>query len=250
MRRVTAEAVGSFLLVFAAGGALFVGEPAGSATLVALAAGMALAAATLVLGPISGACLNPAVAVAAAIAGRLRAREMAAYVAAQLAGATAAAALLAVLARGRAGATQEAPALLANGWGALSPGWYGMEVALVVELGLGAVLVLAWLGVSQASWWRRALLLGALQVALYLVAVPVTGAALNPARALATAWFVGGVALEQVWLFVAAPLAGAIVAALLHRAVRGRGVPRLARAGGAVATSCAALLQPVRFPTR
>jgi aquaporin Z len=235
MRRVTAEAVGSFLLVFAACGALFVGEPAGSATVVALVTGMAIAGATFALGPISGACLNPAVTVAAAIAGRLRAREMLAYVAAQLAGATAAVALLAMLVRARAGATPQAPALLANGWGALSPGWYGMEVALVVELGLGVVLVLAWLGVSQASWARRALLLGALHVALYLVAVPVTGAALNPARALAASWFVGGVALEQVWLFVAAPLTGAIVAALLHRGLRGRGVPRLARAGGTVA---------------
>jgi aquaporin Z len=236
MRRVTAEAVGSFVLVFAVGGALFVGEPRGSATLVALAAGLAVAGATAALGPISGACLNPAVAVAAAIAGRLRAKEMLNYLAAQLAGATAAVALLALLARGAAGATHHAPALLANGWGALSPGWYGAEVALVVEVGLAMVLVLAWLGVSRASWRWRALLLGALHVALYLVAVPVTGAALNPARALAAALFVRGVALQQVWLFVVAPLAAAVVAALLHRGLSARGVPRLAPPGGTVAT--------------
>jgi aquaporin Z len=236
MRRITAEAVGSFVLVFAVGGALFVGPPGGNAVPVALAAGLAVTGATAAIGPISGAHVNPAVAVAAAIAGRLGVKRMVTYVAAQLAGATAAAALLALLARTAAGATHHAPALLANGWGALSPGWYGMEVALVVELGLAMVLVLAWLGVSQASWRRRALLLGALHMALYLVAVPVTGAALNPARALAAALFVRGVALEQVWLFVAAPLAGAVVAALLHRGLRPRGVPRLAPPGGSVAT--------------
>lgn len=236
MRRVTAEAVGSFLLVLAVGGAVFLGRPGANATYVALVVGAVVAGATFWLGPISGALLNPAVTVAAAIAGRLGGRAMCACLAAQAAGANAAMAVLTVAAHQRAGATPDAPALLANGWGALSPGWYAMEVALAAELGLTCVLTFAWLGMSQRSWALRGLRLGALHVALYLVAVPVTGAALNPARALSAAAFVGGAALEQVWLFVAAPLAGAVLAGLLHRLLHGGAplrLPAATRAPGA-----------------
>lgn len=235
MRRYVAEAVGTFGVVFAGCGATVVAGARLGDTGVALAFGLALAAMTLVLAPISGAHLNPAVTVAMAAAGRIRAREVGAYVAAQLAGGVLGAALVHLIASGRAGGAPFTSDALANGYGRLSPGGYGLSAALVAEFALTAIVVLVLLSVSdahpkgglspEAAQAHRpahaitAAAVGVAYVLVHLVGMPVTKLAANPARAFGPALFAGGDALVQLWVFVAGPVLGALAAAGLHRSL-------------------------------
>ena len=235
MRRYVAEAVGTFGIIFAGCGAAAVGGARIGDTGVALAFGLALAAMTLVLAPVSGAHLNPAVTVAMATVGRLRWREIPGYIGAQLAGGVLGAGLVLVLAGGRPGGAPLAAESLATGYGRLSPGSYGLSAAIVAEIALTALLVLVLLSVSDtnpkgglsaeaAAAHRPALAVTAASVGvaytlIHLVGIPVTKLAANPARALGPALFAGGDALAQVWLFLLAPVVGGLVAAGLHRAL-------------------------------
>lgn len=235
MRRYVAEAVGTFAVVFAGCGAAAVGGPRLGDAGVALAFGLALAAMTLVLAPISGAHLNPAVTVAMAAIGRLRLRDVGPYVAAQLAGGVVGAGLVMLIAGGRPGGAPLVADTLANGYGRLSPGAYGLSAALLAEITLSAIVVLVLLSVSdahpkggltlEAAQAHRpahavtAVSVGIAYTLVHLVGMPVTKLAANPARALGPALFAGGEALSQVWLFAVGPLVGALLAAGLHRAL-------------------------------
>lgn len=235
MRRYVAEAVGTFGIIFAGCGATVVSGARLGDTGVALAFGLALAAMTLVLSPISGAHLNPAVSVAMAAVGRFRWRDVPGYIGAQLAGGVLGVALVLVLANGRAGGAPLGAESLATGYGRLSPGAYGISAAIVAEIALTALLVLVLLSVSdahpkggltaeaaQAHRSTHAISAAAVGVAytmIHLIGLPVTKLAANPARALGPALFAGGDALAQVWLFLVAPVAGAFVAAGLYRAL-------------------------------
>lgn len=235
MRRYVAEAVGTFAVVFAGCGAAAIGGARLGDAGVALGFGLALAAMTLVLAPISGAHLNPAVTVAMAAVGRLRLREVGPYIGAQLAGGVLGSGLVMVIAGGRAGGAPLAAESLANGYGHLSPGAYGLPSALVAEVALTAIVALVLLSVSdahpkgglsleaaQAHRSTHAVTAAAVGVAytlVHLVGIPVTKLAVNPARALGPALFAQGDALSQLWLFLLAPIAGALLAAGLHRAL-------------------------------
>lgn len=235
MRRYVAEAVGTFGVVFAGCGAASVGAARLGDTGVALAFGLALAAMTLVLLPISGAHLNPAVTVAMAATGRLRVRDVGPYVGAQLAGGVAGTGLVIAIAGGRAGSAASAAESLANGYGRLSPGAYGLGAALVAEIALTALLVLVLLSVSnphlrgehsleaaQAQRPAHAVTAAAVGVAytlVHLVGLPVSKLAASPARALGPALFAQGDAIEQLWVFLVGPVAGALLAAGVHRAL-------------------------------
>ena len=233
MRRYVAEAVGTFGIIFAGCGAAAVGAGRIGDTGVALSFGLGLAAMTLVLSPISGAHLNPAVSLAMATVGRLRWRDLPGYAGAQLAGGALGAGLAVVLAKGRAGGAPLAAESLANGYGRLSPGGYGLSAALVAEVALTALLVLVLLSTSdpqprggvsaevasasRPTYAVTAASVGVAGTLIHLVGIPVTNLAANPARALGPALFAGGDALAQVWLFLVAPLLGGLVAAALHR---------------------------------
>lgn len=233
MRRYVAEAVGTFGILFAGCGATVVAGARIGDTGVALAFGLALAAMTLVLSPVSGAHLNPAVSVAMAAVGRFRWRDVPAYVGAQLAGGVLGVGLVLLLAKGRAGGSPMGAESLAVGYERLSPGGYGLSAALVAEVVLTALLVLVLLSVSdahpkggltaeaaQAHRSTHAVSAGALGIAytlIHLVGLPVDKLAANPARALGPALFAGGDALVQLWLFLVAPVIGAFVAAGLYR---------------------------------
>ncbi len=235
MRRYVAEAVGTFGVVFAGCGAAAVGAGRLGDTGVALAFGLALAAMTMILAPISGAHLNPAVTVAMAVTGRFRVRDAGPYVAAQLAGAVLATGLVVAIAGGRAGGASVAAEALANGYGRLSPGGYGLGAALVAEIALTALLVLVLLSVSdvhlrgeaspEAARAQRpshaitAAAVGVAYTLVHLVGLPVTKLAASPARALGPALFAQGDAIEQVWVFLVGPVIGALVAAGVHRAL-------------------------------
>lgn len=230
MRRYAAEALGTFAVVFTGCGAAAVGGAKLGALGVAVAFGLGLGAVTLAIAPISGAHLNPAVTLAMALIGRLPRREIVPYIAAQIAGAIVAAALVATMAQGRPGGAPRIADAIANGYGTGSPGFYGPGAAAIAEAALTGIFVLVVLAAAtrggaprgprlEASPASLAIASGVAYTLIHIVGMPVTGLAANPARALGPALLAGGDALAQSWLFVLAPLAGAALAALAHRAL-------------------------------
>jgi len=221
MRRYFAEGIGTFGVVMAGCGALAFGSARLGMVGVACAFGVALAAMTVALARVSGGQFNPAVTVAMAMTGRLPWRDVGPYIAAQLAGGTAGAGVVVAIAMGRPGASPLFAESLANGYGRMSPGYYGLGSAIVAEVALTSLLVLVTLGASRRTPLAHAAGAGLAYTLVHLVGMPVTGLAANPARALGPALLAGGPALAQVWVFVFAPLAGAMLAGLAHRILHG-----------------------------
>ena len=222
MRRCVAELVGTFVLVFAGcGSAVIAGDVIGNVG-VALAFGLALLAMVQAVGPISGAHLNPAVTAAALIVGRIAPLRALAYVAAQILGSIIAAAAIFFIASGVAGGYDaSARGLAANGYGAHSPGGYDAIAAMASEALLTFILVFTVLTVTEHRVRANAasIAVGTTLVAIHLIGIPVTNTSVNPARSLGPALFVGGWALQQLWLFIVAPLLGSVCAALLHQLI-------------------------------
>jgi aquaporin Z len=219
-KRLVVEGAGTAWLVFVGCGTAVLnsGAPGSSVLAVPIAFGLALATATYVLGRFSGAHFNPAVTVGYVMAQRFPVRDLAPYIAAQVIGALAGAALLVYIASGRPGFELAASEFGANGYGDHSPGDYPLHSALAVEITMTFAFVLARMLVSngQSANLVDPLVAGVWLVLSYAVATPVTNGSLNPARSTGPALFVGDWALDQLWLFWAAPLAGGMLAGLLH----------------------------------
>jgi aquaporin Z len=240
MRRLVGEALGTFVLVFGGCGTAVLAAKVpivGVGLLgVAFAFGLSVLAGVYAIGPISGAHFNPAVSVGLACAGRFDWRELPGYVGAQLFGAIIAAGLVLALASGApAGYAVHAEGLAANGYGAHSPGGYGLGTALLAEIVLTFIFVSVILGATSkaASTVQAGLAIGLTLTLVHLVGIPITNLSVNPARSTGPALFVGGWAMAQLWLFWLAPLAGAALAGALARwlqavapeALRERGEP-------------------------
>lgn len=230
--RLTAEAFGTALLVLAiVGAALFaagVDEPADPAhdgigfVGIALAAGFALLAAIHAFGPISGGHFNPAVTVGVAAAGRMPWREVPAYVIAQCVGALIATTLIFLI--GLFGPdgwleAQRSSGFASNGFDSASPGGFGIGAAIIVEALFTAVLVLVVLGVAHPVRGTAlgGLAMGAALALIHLVLLPIDFASVNPARSLATAVYGDTDALAQLWVFLAFPVIGALLAGFAYR---------------------------------
>ena len=238
MRRYSAEAIGTFAIVFTGCGASLVGGARLGDAGLALAFGLSLAAMLFAAGPISGGHFNPAVTVAMALTRRLRWRDVLPYTAAQLGGGVLGAGAAIAMAEGRPGGAPRAAESIANGYGRLSPGFYGLGSAVIAEVVLTALFVFVYLGVSskvpaessavraqpQPSPALLPLAAGLAYTLIHLVGFQVTRVAANPARALGPALIAGGAPLAQVWLFVVAPIAGGLLAAGAHRLLH---APRL-----------------------
>lgn len=239
MRRYSAEAIGTFAIVFTGCGASLVGGAKLGDMGTAFAFGLSLAAMLFAEGPISGGHFNPAVTAAMAVTRRLPARDVLPYITAQLGGGVLGAGAALAMAEGRPGGAPRAAEAIANGYGRLSPGFYGLGSALIAEVVLTALFVFVYLGVSPkapADMTRsRAhatpsgallpLAAGLTYTLIHLVGLQVTRLAANPARALGPALLAGGLALEQVWLFFLAPIAGGLLAAGAHQLLH---APRIA----------------------
>lgn len=216
------EGAGTAWLVFAGCGTAVlsagIGAQGFNLLAVPLAFGFALVTSTYVFGRFSGAHFNPAVTVGFVIAQRFQVRDLAPYIAAQILGAVAGAALLAFVASGRPGFDLAASEFGANGYGDHSPADYPFRSALVIEVTMSFAFVLARMLMSgtKASAAIGPLVSGAWLTLSYAVTMPVTNASLNPARSTGPALFVGGWALDQLWLFWAAPLTGGVLAGLLY----------------------------------
>ncbi len=220
LHKFAAEALGTFILVlFGCGSAVLMGDQIGM-TGISLAFGLAIVAAAYGLGPISGAHLNPAVSLGALVAGRIGTGTFVAYALAQTLGALCGAAVLYLIASGRAGYDLAANGLGQNGFGPGYLGEYSLASALVFEAVMTFLFVTVILGATQkgAPAAMAGLAIGLTLAAIHLVGIQVTGVSVNPARSIGPALIVGGEALRDLWVFIAAPLAGGALAGWLHAA--------------------------------
>lgn len=223
MKKYAAELVGTFVLVFGGvGSAVLAGSHIGFVG-VSFAFGLSLLAMVYTIGPISGCHINPAVTLGVLLAKKIGTKDAIAYMVAQVVGAIIAAAVLMFIANGAAGGYDAATAGFgANGYGAHSPGQYSMVAALVAEVVLTMFLVLTVLGATdiKAPVGFAGVAIGLVLTLIHLVGIPITNTSVNPARSIGPALFVGGWALQQLWLFIVAPLIGAALAAVVYGAIR------------------------------
>jgi len=219
-QKVGAEVVGTFVLVLLGCGSIVYAREVGAistTTTVALAFGLPLMVMVAAFGRVSGGHFNPATTLGAVLAGRLAWRQVPAYVGAQLAGAVLAAAVLVGLMQGFPGF--EAGGELAQNRFGDAGGGYAAWAAFLLEMLLTAVLVVVVLAVTDARHQQPGLapvMIGLTFAAGYFVALPATGASMNPARSIGPGLLAGTDAVLQLWLFVLAPLLGATVAGLAY----------------------------------
>jgi aquaporin Z len=222
-RRMAAESLGTFWLVFGGCGSAVIAAAfpqVGIGLLgVSLAFGLTVLTMAYSIGHISGCHLNPAVTVGLSVGGRFPAREILPYVAAQLVGAVVAAALLLLIASGAPGFDLASSGLAQNGYAAASPGGYDLQSAFLIEFVLSAGFLLVILGSTddRAPLGFAPIAIGLALTLIHLVSIPITNTSVNPARSTGPALMVGGLALQQLWLFWLAPLAGGAAGALLYR---------------------------------
>lgn len=223
-RPLLAEALGTFWLVLTGCGSavLAAGFPEVGIGLlgVSLAFGLSVLTMAYTVGGISGGHFNPAVSLGLVIALRFPAAKLLPYWIAQLVGGIAAAGVLYLIVTGKADFAG-AGGFASNGYGEASPGGYGLTSALVTEVVLTAVFLVVILGstASFAPVGFAPIAIGLCLTLIHLVSIPVTNTSVNPARSTAVALFAEGPALAQLWLFWLAPLAGAVLGALVWRAL-------------------------------
>lgn len=212
-KKLVAEFIGTFTLVFLAVGTAVVGIQTHGTGFVALAFGLVLVLAVYAFGPVSGCHINPAVTIGMVLARKMPLGEAGAYWAAQVAGAIVGAGLLELMVSAF-DVTDETGNLGSNGYGTNIT----MGGAFVVEVVLTAVFVLVILLVTDkaATVGYAGLAIGAALTAIHLAGIPLTGTSVNPARSIGPALFAGGEALSQLWLFILAPLIGGLLAAVVY----------------------------------
>lgn len=223
MKKYAAELVGTFVLVFGGvGAAVFAGSHIGFQG-VALAFGLSLLVMVYTIGPISGCHINPAVTLGILLAKKIGAKDAVAYVIAQIIGAILASAVLLFIAKGLPGGYDATLAGLgSDGYGLHSPDHYSLGACFVAEVILTSFLVLVVLGSTdiKAPVGFAGIAIGLVLTLIHLVGIPITNTSVNPARSIGPAVFAGGWELHQVWLFIVAPLIGAVLAAFVYYAIR------------------------------
>jgi aquaporin Z len=224
MKKYIAEFIGTFWLVFAGCGsaifaAAFPDVGIGLAG-VSLAFGLTVLTMAFAIGHISGCHLNPAVSIGLWIGGRFNAKDLVPYIIAQIAGGIAAGGALYLIASGKEGFSLSG-GFASNGFGAHSPDNYSMVACLITEVLTTAFFLVIILGATakRAPQGFAPIAIGLALTLIHLVTIPITNCSVNPARSTGVAVFVGDWAVSQLWLFWAAPIAGAIIGALVHRSI-------------------------------
>ena len=186
----------------------------------ALAFGLTVLTMAYAIGHISGCHLNPAVSIGLWAGGRFPASQVIPYIIAQVLGAIAAGAVLFFIAGGKAGFDVTA-GFATNGFGEHSPGGYSMMAALVTEVVMTMMFLIVILGATdkRAPQGFAPLAIGLALTLIHLISIPVTNTSVNPARSTGVAVFQGGWAISELWLFWAAPIAGAILGAIVYRMI-------------------------------
>jgi aquaporin Z len=224
-QRIVAEFFGTFWLVFGGcGAAVFAGSEIGDAG-IALAFGLTVLTMVYAVGHISGGHFNPAVTVGLAMGKRFDWKDVPTYVVTQVAAAVVASFGLWVMAHGKPGFDSTTSGFASNGYGSRSPGGYAWWSVLLVELVLTAFFVYVILGVTdtRAPKGFAPLAIGLALTLIHLISIPVSNTSVNPARSIGPALFAGGDAIGQLWLFILAPLAGALIAGATYITLFGHG---------------------------
>ena len=225
MKKLLAELIGTFSLVlFGCGAAVVSGVstsgPSGIGLLgISFAFGLAVVAMAYAIGGISGCHINPAITISMLVAGKIKAGEAIQYILGQLTGATLAAGVLYVIQKGSPGFSMGEWVLGSNGWGEGYLGGYNMTSAFITEAVLTFLFLFVIFG-TTSKWGNgtmAGLSIGLTLVLIHLVAIPVTGTSVNPARSFGPAVFAQGKALTQLWLFIVAPIVGGVAAALVWK---------------------------------
>lgn len=224
MKKLSAEFFGTFWLVLGGCGsavlaAAFPGVGIGLMG-VSLAFGLTVLTMAYAVGGISGGHFNPAVTVGLATAGRFSWSQVPSHVISQVLGGIAGALVLYLIASGKADFST-AGGFASNGYGEHSPGGYSMLAALICEVVMTAFFLIIILGATDKSVPAgfAPIAIGLALTLIHLISIPVTNTSVNPARSTAVAIFVGGWAIQQLWLFWVAPIIGGVVGALVHKSL-------------------------------
>lgn len=222
MKRYIAELFGTFVLVFGGCGTAVLDAGHVGVLGVSIAFGLTLLTMAYAIGHVSGCHINPAVTIGLVVAKRHAASDLAGYIVAQLVGGLLAAALLYVIASGKSGYVLSPETLAANGYGTHSPDGYGIVAALATEIVLTALLLFVVIGATdkRAPTGFAGVPIGLALTLIHLIGIPVTNLSVNPARSIGPALVARGWAIEQLWLFIVAPVIGGVIGALAYRMLR------------------------------
>ena len=219
MKKYVAELIGTlFLVLIGCGSAVIAGQQVGFLG-ISFAFGLTVLVMVYAIGPITGCHINPAITVAMLVAKKIGSRDAVGYIIAQCLGATIGAAILLLMASGKEGYAVAANGLGQNGYGMFSPHQYSLGACFIAEVVLTFLFLFVIFGATHASAPKgfAGIAIGLTLVLIHIVGIPITGTSVNPARSLGPALLVGGEALAQLWLFIAAPLIGGILAALVWK---------------------------------
>jgi aquaporin Z len=225
MKKLISELFGTFCLVlFGCGAAAIAGGSVGAVSGlgllgISLAFGLAVVAMAYAIGPISGCHINPAISVGMLVAGKLSVKDTIGYVVAQCIGAVLGAFVLSLIIGGQVGFEAGEWAYGSNGWGEGYFGNYSMQSAFIAELVFTAIFLIVIHAVTSklGNSTMAGLAIGITLVLIHMVVIPITGTSVNPARSFGPAIFAQGLALQQLWLFIVAPLAGGIIGTLIWK---------------------------------
>jgi len=225
MKKLISELFGTFCLVlFGCGAAAIAGGSVGAVSGlgllgISLAFGLAVVAMAYAIGPISGCHINPAISVGMLVAGKLSMKDTVGYVIAQCIGALLGALVLSLILNGQSGFEAGEWAYGSNGWGEGYLGNYSMQSAFIAELVFTAIFLIVIHAVTSklGNATMAGLAIGITLVLIHMVVIPVTGTSVNPARSFGPAMLAQGMALQQLWLFIVAPLAGGILGTLIWK---------------------------------
>ena len=226
MRKLTAEFIGTFWLVLGGCGSAVLAAAFPEVGIglvgVSLAFGLTVLTGIYAFGHISGGHFNPAVSIGLWAGGRFSSKELFPYIAAQILGGLLAAGVLYIIVTGNGSAIGN---FAANGYGEHSPGKYDLMAALVCEIVMTFMFLVVILGATdkKAPAGFAGLAIGLALTLIHLISIPVTNTSVNPARSISQAVFVGGWAIEQLWLFILAPIVGAALAGLVYKYLGGKG---------------------------
>ena len=229
MNKYMAECVGTFWLVLGGCGSAVLAASLGSNGIglvgVSLAFGLTVLTMAYAIGHISGCHLNPAVSVGLAVAGRFDKKDLVPYIAAQCIGGLIAGGVLFVIAKGHpsfaAVDMSAAGAFATNGFAAHSPQGYTMGAALITEIVMTMMFLIIILGATddRAPAGFAPIAIGLGLTLIHLISIPVTNTSVNPARSTAVAFFAGGLAVKQLWLFWVAPIIGGVLGAIVYKVI-------------------------------
>lgn len=219
MQKYLAELLGTFVLVFIGTGAAVIAGKSLGVLGIAFAFGIAVLVMVYAIGPVSGCHINPAITVAMLVNGKIPSKDALVYIVVQCIGAVIASCLLLAIMSGNPAYSLAADGLGQSGYGVASPGGYSLVSCFITEMVLTFIFLMVIFGATSkaAPAGFAGIAIGLSLFIIHLFGIMVSGSSVNPARSLGPALLVGGLALGQVWLYIIAPILGAILAAVVWK---------------------------------